>query len=61
MHWGYLTACPTNTRTAMRGSVMLHLPALVVTKQINKVMAAISKAELRLAHGSTAKEHRPAA
>ncbi len=43
MHWGYLTACPTNTGTAMRGSVMLHLPALVMTKQINKVMAAISK------------------
>ena len=43
MHWGYLTACPTNTGTAMRGSVMLHLPALVMTKQINKVLAAISK------------------
>lgn len=43
MHWGYLTSCPTNTGTAMRGSVMLHLPALVMTKQINKVLAAISK------------------
>lgn len=43
MHWGYLTACPTNTGTAMRGSVMLHLPALVMTKQINKVLAAVSK------------------
>ena len=42
-NWGYLTACPTNTGTAMRGSVMLHLPALVMTKQINKVLAAISK------------------
>ena len=42
-HWGYLTACPTNTGTAMRGSLMLHLPALVMTKQINKVLAAISK------------------
>ncbi len=41
--WGYLTACPTNTGTAMRGSVMLHLPALVMTKQINKIMTAISK------------------
>ncbi|MFT7538602.1 MAG: protein arginine kinase, partial [Lysobacterales bacterium] len=40
---GYLTACPTNTGTAMRGSVMMHLPALVMTKQINKVMAAVSK------------------
>src|SRR3989338_8820282 len=41
--WGYLTACPTNTGTGMRGSVMLHLPALVMTKQVNKVLAAISK------------------
>ncbi|MBF0484469.1 MAG: protein arginine kinase [Candidatus Omnitrophica bacterium] len=43
MQWGYLTACPTNTGTAMRGSVMLHLPALVMTKQINKVLTAVSK------------------
>ncbi|MBF0386017.1 MAG: protein arginine kinase [Candidatus Omnitrophica bacterium] len=41
--WGYLTSCPTNAGTAMRGSVMLHLPALVMTKQINKVLAAIAK------------------
>jgi len=41
--WGYLTSCPTNTGTAMRGSVMLHLPALVMTRQINQVLAAISK------------------
>ena len=41
--WGYLTACPTNTGTGMRGSVMLHLPALVLSKQINKVLAAILK------------------
>jgi protein arginine kinase len=40
---GFLTACPTNTGTGMRGSVMLHLPALVMTKQINKVLSAISK------------------
>ena len=26
--WGYLTACPTNTGTGMRASVMLHLAAL---------------------------------
>jgi protein arginine kinase len=41
--WGYLTACPTNTGTGMRGSVMLHLPALVMARQINQVLAAISK------------------
>jgi len=41
--WGYLTACPTNTGTGMRASVMLHLPALVLTKQINRVIQAIVK------------------
>jgi protein arginine kinase len=41
--WGYLTACPTNTGTGMRGSVMLHLPALVMSRQINKVLEAIAK------------------
>jgi len=41
--WGYLTACPTNTGTGIRGSVMLHLPALVMTRQINRVLAAIAK------------------
>jgi len=41
--WGYLTACPTNTGTGMRASVMLHLPALVITKQINRVIQAIVK------------------
>lgn len=40
---GYLTACPTNTGTGMRASVMLHLPALVLTKQINRVIQAILK------------------
>lgn len=41
--FGYLTACPTNTGTGMRGSVMLHLPALVMARQINRVLAAIAK------------------
>ena len=40
---GYLTACPTNAGTGMRGSVMLHLPALVMTRAIDRVLAAISK------------------
>ncbi|MFA5090749.1 MAG: protein arginine kinase [Candidatus Omnitrophota bacterium] len=40
---GYLTACPTNVGTGMRGSVMLHLPALVMAGQINRVLAAIAK------------------
>ena len=41
--WGYLTACPTNTGTGMRGSVMLHLPALVMTQAVNRILAAIAK------------------
>jgi len=41
--WGYLTCCLTNTGTGMRASVMLHLPALVIAKQINKVLHAITK------------------
>ncbi|MDD4981000.1 MAG: protein arginine kinase [Candidatus Omnitrophica bacterium] len=41
--WGYLTACPTNAGTGMRGSVMLHLPALVMAGQINRVLAALAK------------------
>lgn len=40
---GYLTACPTNVGTGMRASVMLHLPALVLTEQIKQVMNAVSK------------------
>jgi len=41
--WGYLTCCLTNTGTGLRASVMVHLPALVITKQINKVLHAITK------------------
>ncbi|MBC8473909.1 MAG: protein arginine kinase [Candidatus Omnitrophica bacterium] len=44
--FGYLTACPTNTGTGMRASVMVHLPALVITKQIGKVLQAITKLSL---------------
>ena len=41
--WGFLTACPTNVGTGMRASAMLHLPCLVMTKQINRVLHAITK------------------
>ena len=34
--YGYLTACPTNLGTGIRVSVMLHLPALKITGQIEK-------------------------
>jgi len=38
--YGYLTACPTNLGTAIRVSVMLHLPALKITNQIEKFFNA---------------------
>ena len=38
--FGYLTACPTNVGTGIRVSVMLHLPALKLTSQIDKVRRA---------------------
>src|SRR5436190_56917 len=44
--FGYLTACPTNVGTGMRASVMLHLPALGLTKQIEKVFRALQKINL---------------
>jgi len=44
--FGYLTACPTNVGTGMRASVMMHLPALVLTKQIEKVFRALQKINL---------------
>jgi len=40
---GYLTACPTNLGTGMRASAMLHLPALVLSEQINQVIQAVNK------------------
>ncbi len=40
---GYLAACPTNVGTGMRASVMLHLPALVITDQMKRVIAASSQ------------------
>ncbi|HLB34728.1 MAG TPA: protein arginine kinase [Chthoniobacterales bacterium] len=40
---GYLTACPSNVGTGMRASVMLHLPGLVISDQINKVINAVNK------------------
>ena len=40
---GYLTACPTNVGTGMRASAMVHLPALVLSEQINQVIQAVNK------------------
>ena len=43
---GYLTACPTNVGTGLRASCMVHLVGLVMTKQVNKVLQALSKLNL---------------
>src|SRR5690606_8303560 len=43
---GYLTSCPTNVGTGLRASVMLHLPALVITQQINRLLSAITQVGL---------------
>jgi protein arginine kinase len=40
---GYLTACPTNVGTGMRASAMVHLPALVLSDQINQIIQAVNK------------------
>ncbi|WP_456272793.1 protein arginine kinase [Bacillus sp. AK031] len=40
---GYLTSCPTNVGTGMRASVMMHLPALIITQQMNRIIPAINQ------------------
>lgn len=40
--YGYLTACPNNVGTALRASVMVHLPALSKTQNTNKILEAIN-------------------
>jgi len=44
--YGYLTACPTNLGTGIRVSVMLHLPALKLTGQIEKLLNAAKAMDL---------------
>lgn len=41
--FGYLTACPTNVGTGMRISVMLHLPAVVMTKSLDKILHSLQR------------------
>lgn len=59
--FGYLTACPTNVGTGMRASVMLHLPAVEWTKQIEKIFRALQKINLAVrglyGEGSRASGH----
>lgn len=45
-HRGFLTSCPTNVGTGLRASVMMHLPALVLTQQINRILQAVQQVGL---------------
>src|SRR5690554_3626196 len=45
---GYHTACPTNVGTGLRASVMVHLPALSMVRQVKKVLAALSHVGLNV-------------
>src|SRR5687767_13653518 len=44
--FGFLTACPTNVGTGLRASVLIHLPGLVLTKEIAKVLAGLQQVGL---------------
>jgi protein arginine kinase len=41
--YGYLTACPTNTGTGLRVSALMHLPALVLTEDIERVLRGLTQ------------------
>lgn len=44
--FGYLTACPTNTGTGMRVSLFVHLPALAILEEIEKVLKKLAPTEI---------------
>lgn len=41
--FGYLTACLTNAGTGLRASVMMHLPAMTMTRQIQPMIEAVNR------------------
>jgi len=45
---GFLTSCPTNAGTGLRASVLVHLPALVLLDQIQKVLKSIMQVGLNV-------------
>ena len=44
--FGYLTACPTNVGTGLRASVLIHLPGLVLTKEVARVLQGLTQVGL---------------
>ena len=57
--YGYLTSMPTNCGTGLKASVMVHLPALAITKNINKVFYTINNFGVNIvgAYGESSKEY----
>ena len=43
---GFLTSCPTNVGTGLRASVLIHLPGLVLTREIGRVLQGLSQVGL---------------
>jgi protein arginine kinase len=41
--FGFLTSCPTNAGTGLRASVLMHLPGLVLTKEIGQVLKGLNQ------------------
>lgn len=41
--FGFLTACPSNTGTALRASVIMHIPGMVLTKKASSLIEKIQK------------------
>ena len=41
--WGFLTACPTNVGTGLRLSILIHLPALVLTEDMERVTRGLAE------------------
>jgi protein arginine kinase len=41
--WGYCTRCPTNVGTGMRASCLVHLPALVMNGDIQRVLEELAR------------------
>ncbi|MEE2897175.1 MAG: protein arginine kinase [Gemmatimonadota bacterium] len=44
--FGFLTSCPTNVGSGLRASVFMHLPGLVLTKQIEWVLRGLGELDL---------------
>ncbi len=44
--FGFLTSCPTNVGTGLRASVLMHLPGLVLTKEIGQVLKGLNQVGL---------------